>query len=112
MLKKLLIGSAFGLILSAGTLCAEVLVTVRPPVAIVETPSARPSANHVWIAGYHNWDGHAYVWVPGRWDVPPRPHARWAVSYTHLDVYKRQRYSCIWPGVISESPMSPKKGTR
>jgi hypothetical protein len=77
MLKKLLIGSTFGLLLSAGTLCAEVVVKIGPPAAIVETRPAAPSPNHVWIAGYHNWDGHAYVWVPGRWDVPPRPHARW-----------------------------------
>ena len=23
-------------------------------------------------------------------------NGRWAVSYTHLDVYKRQRYACGW----------------
>ncbi len=37
----------------------------------------RPSRRHVWIAGYHRWDGNAYVWVPGRWDLPPREHAVW-----------------------------------
>lgn len=77
MLKKLLIGSAFGLLLSAGTLCAEVVVRVGPPAPIVERPIARPGPDHVWIAGYHRWDGNAYVWVPGRWELPPRPHARW-----------------------------------
>jgi len=77
MLKKLLIGSAFGLMLGAGVLCAEVIVKIRPPAAIVETPSARPGPNYAWIAGYHRWDGNAYVWVPGRWEVPPRAHARW-----------------------------------
>jgi|SRR5580658_1071808 hypothetical protein len=77
MFKKIMIGSAFGLLLSAGTLCAEVIVTVRPPAAIVETRPARPSAAHVWIGGYHRWDGNAYVWMPGRWEAPPRPGARW-----------------------------------
>jgi hypothetical protein len=77
MLKKLLIGSAFGLLLSAGTVCAEVVVRIRPPVAIVETQPERPGPNHFWIRGYHRWDGNAYVWAPGRWEVPPRPHARW-----------------------------------
>jgi hypothetical protein len=77
MLKKLLIGSAFGLLLTAGTVCAEVVVRVGPPAAIVETRPVAPGPNYVWIAGYHRWDGNAYAWVPGRWDVPPRPHARW-----------------------------------
>jgi hypothetical protein len=77
MLKKILIGSAFGLLLSVGTVCAEVVVRVAPPAPIVETRIARPGPNHVWIAGYHRWDGNAYVWVPGRWEIPPRPGARW-----------------------------------
>ena len=76
MLKKILIGSAFGLLLSAGTVCAgEVIVRVRPPVDVVETRPVAPGPNHVWIAGYQRWDGHAYIWVPGRWDRPP--HAGW-----------------------------------
>jgi len=77
MLKKLIIGSAFGLLLSAGTMLAEVIVRVGPPAPIVEVRPARPAPGHVWIAGYHRWDGNAYVWVPGRWEAPPRPRARW-----------------------------------
>jgi len=77
MLKKLMIGSAFGLLLTAGVGLAEVVVRIGPPAAIVETRPARPGANFVWIDGYHRWDGNAYVWVPGRWEAPPRPHARW-----------------------------------
>jgi hypothetical protein len=78
MLKKLMISSAFGLLLTAGAaMCAEVIVKVGPPAAIVETRPARPGANFVWIGGYHRWDGSAYAWVPGRWEAPPRPGARW-----------------------------------
>jgi len=77
MLKKLLIGSAFGLLLSAGTMCAEVVVRIGPPAPVVETRIVRPGPNYVWLKGYHRWDGNAYVWVPGRWEVPPRPGARW-----------------------------------
>ena len=77
MLKKLLISSAVGLLLSAGIAGAEVVVRIAPPAAIVERPIARPGPNHVWIGGYHRWDGNAYVWMPGRWEVPPRPHVRW-----------------------------------
>jgi hypothetical protein len=64
---------------------ADVVVKVRPPRAIVEHRSARPSRNHVWIGGYHRWDGNAYVWEKGRWEAPPRPHAVWvAPRYTWM----------------------------
>ncbi len=56
---------------------AEVVVTVKPPRLVVEHRPVRPSPRHVWIAGYHRWDGKAYMWEPGRWDVPPREHAVW-----------------------------------
>jgi hypothetical protein len=36
-----------------------------------------PGPGYEWIAGYHRWDGARYVWVPGRWDRPPHPHAHW-----------------------------------
>lgn len=77
MLKKILISSAFGLLLCGAAFCAEVIVKVGPPAAIVETRPVRPGPNYVWINGYHRWDGNAYVWTAGRWEVPPRAHARW-----------------------------------
>lgn len=55
----------------------EVVVKIAPPHAVVEHRVVAPSPRHVWIAGYHRWDGHAYVWVPGRWELPPREHAVW-----------------------------------
>jgi len=84
MFRSKLLGiiMAGGLALSANA--AEVIVKVRPPHAIVETRGAAPSRDHVWIAGYHNWDGNAYVWSPGRWELPPHPHQRWvAHSWVH-----------------------------
>jgi hypothetical protein len=78
MLKKLLIGSTFGLLLGVGTMCAEVIVKVEPPALVVEKERpVAPGPNHVWVAGYHRWDGHLYIWVPGRWDLPPHPGWRW-----------------------------------
>jgi hypothetical protein len=56
---------------------AEIVLELRPPVTIHEERVARPSPRHVWIAGYHRWDGGAYVWERGRWEVPPREHAVW-----------------------------------
>ena len=55
----------------------EVVVKVKPPAIKVEHRSSRPSPKHVWIGGYQKWDGHAYAWEPGRWEVPPREHAVW-----------------------------------
>jgi WXXGXW repeat (2 copies) len=66
---------AGGLALQLGA--QEVIVRTAPPRAIVETRGARPSRDHVWISGYHNWNGTAYAWAPGRWEVPPRPGQRW-----------------------------------
>jgi len=43
----------------------------------VETRVVAPSRRHIWIAGYHRWDGNAYVWVPGRWELPPAHRRAW-----------------------------------
>jgi hypothetical protein len=56
---------------------AQVVVRVAPPAPIVEVRPAPPDRGYVWIDGYHRWDGGAYIWVPGRWDRPPHPGARW-----------------------------------
>jgi hypothetical protein len=31
----------------------------------------------VWIGGYQTWNGTRYVWVAGRWVVPPRVGVVW-----------------------------------
>jgi hypothetical protein len=54
-----------------------VYVKIAPPAPIVETRVVAPGPGYVWVGGYHRWDGAAYVWVPGRWAQPPRPHAVW-----------------------------------
>ena len=83
-MNKLLLMSVLGLGLGIGAMQAEVVVKVAPPRAIVEHRSVRPSPNHVWIGGYHRWDGNAYAWQAGHWEAPPRPHAVWvAPRYQH-----------------------------
>ena len=77
-MHKLLLMSVLGIGLGIGAAqAADVVVRVGPPRAVVEHRSVRPSPRHVWIGGYHRYDGHAYVWEPGRWEVPPREHAVW-----------------------------------
>jgi hypothetical protein len=84
MFLKRLIGLVFVGALAFTSASAEVVIKVRPPAAVVETRGAPPSSTHVWVSGYHRWNGSAYAWTPGRWEAPPRPHARWvAHRYVH-----------------------------
>jgi WXXGXW repeat (2 copies) len=77
-MRKLFLSALLAIGLGGITAQAEeIIVKVRPPRAVVEHRIAAPSHRHVWIAGYHRWDGHAYVWEPGRWELPPREHAVW-----------------------------------
>jgi hypothetical protein len=76
-MRKLLITALFGVALGIGSAYAEVVVRLRPPVTIREHRSVAPSRRHVWVSGYHRWDGHAYAWERGRWEVPPRERAVW-----------------------------------
>jgi WXXGXW repeat (2 copies) len=77
MFRKLLLSSALGVLLSAGTVCAQVVVRIGPPRPVIERPVPRPGRGFVWVPGYHRWNGTAYVWIPGAWVRPPRPHAVW-----------------------------------
>jgi hypothetical protein len=77
MLKKVLLGLAFASALTLSAVGQEVIVRVAPPRPLVEKRVVAPGPGFVWIDGYHRWDGNAYVWVPGRWERPPRPHAHW-----------------------------------
>ena len=77
-MNKLLLMSVLGVGLGLGSMqAAEVVVRVGPPRAIVERRPVRPGPRYVWIAGFHRWDGRAYVWEPGRWELPPRERAVW-----------------------------------
>ena len=77
-MRKLFLSSLLAVGIGIGYAhAAEIVVKVKPPAAIVEHRSARPSPKHVWVGGYHKWDGRAYAWEPGRWEVPPREHAVW-----------------------------------
>ncbi|MDR3742110.1 MAG: YXWGXW repeat-containing protein [Terracidiphilus sp.] len=84
-MKKFLIAAVLAsALLPAASSFGQVVIRVGPPAPIVEHPAPRPGAGYVWVSGYHRWDGQRYVWVPGRWDRPPRPRARWVPAhYAH-----------------------------
>jgi WXXGXW repeat (2 copies) len=80
MMKKVLLTAACGLLLTAGIAQAQVVVRIGPPPARPYERIPPPPPGHpgwAWHAGYHRWDGARYVWVPGTYVAPPRPHARW-----------------------------------
>lgn len=56
---------------------SSVVVMQAPPAAQQEVPSVRPSADHVWVAGYWSWKNNQYQWMAGHWEVPPTRGAVW-----------------------------------
>lgn len=81
MLRKCLLSLLIGSGLIVGASAADIVVRIAPPHAVVERRGVAPSRRHVWVTGYHRWDGRAYVWEPGRWEVPPRARARWVPAH-------------------------------
>lgn len=79
--KKTLMALLLALCLAPAVSFAQVVVRIGPPAPLVERRPPPPERGYVWIAGYHNWDGNRYVWVPGRWDRPPHPGARWEAHH-------------------------------
>jgi hypothetical protein len=77
MFRNRFIGFVFAAALAFCAAAADVVVRVAPPRDVAETRGPAPGPKYVWIAGYYFWDGQAYVWVRGRWELPPTPHARW-----------------------------------
>jgi len=77
-MRKFFVTALLGVATTIGpALAADIVVKTAPPAAVVEERGVAPGPNYVWVPGYHRWDGNAYVWEKGRWDVPPRPHAVW-----------------------------------
>lgn len=62
-----------------------VYVRTRPPAYQSEVLVTAPGPGYVWIRGYHRWEGNAYIWVPGRWELPPRARAKWVEGRWHHD---------------------------
>ena len=54
-----------------------VYVAARPPLYREEVVGVAPGQAYFWIAGYWEWGGAEYRWVPGRWAVRPYPRAVW-----------------------------------
>jgi hypothetical protein len=55
-----------------------------PPPPVVEYVPPPPTVGVVWVAGYHRWNGHGYVWQRGRYDRPPHPRARYIPGHWQM----------------------------
>lgn len=51
------------------------------PVPPAETITASPGAGYVWVAGYYDWRGDKYVWVPGSWVLTPNSASVWVSGH-------------------------------
>lgn len=80
---KIVSTALLGIALAIGSVNAQgIYVHVGPPPPHREVIVPRPSPRHVWVAGYHRWDGHQYVWTAGNWVVPPQPYYhRWVPGH-------------------------------
>jgi hypothetical protein len=92
MVLKRVIGLVFAGALAFSAVAADIVVRISPPRIVVEKRGHPPNRNDVWIQGYQNWNGEHYVWTPGRWEQPPRPHARWVA---HRWVHRNHGYVLI-----------------
>lgn len=70
-----------GVVVVGAPVAAVTYVDHEPPPARHEPVPAAPGADHVWVGGFWRWEGRAYVWVPGRHVLRPRPRAVWVAGH-------------------------------
>jgi len=56
----------------------QIVVRARLHEPVRVAPPPAPSHRHVWVEGEWVPNGSTYVYKAGYWELPPRPHARWA----------------------------------
>lgn len=97
LFRKSLWAAGFAAVLStspAALAAPRIYIRTAPPAPIVEVRPTAPSPRHVWVEGYHRWDGRAYVWTPGAWQIHPRGRAVWVPGH-----YAQHRRGYYWvPG--------------
>lgn len=85
-MRKVFLAALLSLGFSLATAYAEeIVVKERPPADLIDNRGNPPDKDHVWIDGYHKWDGRVFVWVPGHWDTRPQPKAKWEKAHWRKD---------------------------
>lgn len=80
-MKKFLLAAGVTALLGTSAAFAQVVMRAAPPAPIVERRPIAPGPRYVWVGGYHRWDGYRYVWVPGRWAMPPHAGVVWVPGH-------------------------------
>lgn len=57
-----------------------VYVDVAPPDPVVEAVSGAPNTGYIWVPGYYRYSRGTYLWVGGRWQLPPRGRTVWVTG--------------------------------
>ncbi len=74
---------------------APVYVAAAPPAPPVETVIVSPGPGYVWVDGEWYWNGR-WVWVGGRWALPPRGRVVWVGSHWEHGPHGYFRVSGHW----------------
>ncbi|MDX2187941.1 MAG: hypothetical protein SFV32_13485 [Opitutaceae bacterium] len=80
----------------SATATAPVIITHQPPVPQTETVLAQPTSDHVWIPGYWHYRDSRYVWIAGRWEVPPHHDAVWVSPRWEKEENGYRYYEGYW----------------
>jgi hypothetical protein len=59
----------------------RVYVVDRPPPLRVEVLPRRPGVAYAWVPGYWSREPRGYVWVSGRYVVPPAHRQVWVAGH-------------------------------
>jgi hypothetical protein len=73
-----------------------IIVTQAPPAVQAEVILARPSPDHVWIAGYWTWRENRYEWMAGHWELPPHSNSVWVAPRWEPENGSYRFYEGYW----------------
>jgi hypothetical protein len=76
-----------------------------------DVPDEQPTPQHVWVPGHWRWGQGSYVWVAGRWELPPVQNASWvapqwiqqATGYVLRDGFWQQNPPPTDPALASQA---------
>jgi WXXGXW repeat (2 copies) len=73
-----------------------IIVAQAPPAVQAEVVLARPSPDHMWIAGYWTWRDNRYEWMAGHWELPPHSNAVWVAPHWEPENGAYRYYEGYW----------------
>jgi len=75
--KVLFLAGALSVFAATNSNAQGIYIRVRPAEPVRIAPPPAPSRAHIWVEGEWEVREGRYVYKPGYWILPPRPHARW-----------------------------------